>query len=407
MPRASYTPGSGFTLHDLSTGREIGKAATAEEATRIAAERADLTLEDDAAAIANITAAYQRAENAGGSGSATVPPLDSEQAGTVRPETEQIKASSPAQSEVSPNPFKDASGNWKFSPSEIQQIDESAFEQAKRTRTVNTDDARAHVPGYDKANPLTRDNEVHGLASAINTRILDRMIAEPVTVGRVIILAGGGGSGKSTTSSKFAPKADFTIDTTFSSPASAAALIAKIRGSGREVEVLYVHRRFPLALDNIINRYLTEKHRTGAGRIVPVDVAIDAHIGAQQTVLGLSDVPTQIIDNNGTLGEAHTISLEKLVNEQYLLNHETGTEKDTSSEGRNSRTGDPSTQGGSSRSGGGSSDSRRAEAEARLRSEGERIIEELRESGELTDAEADAFLGRGSADKANASDKQR
>jgi hypothetical protein len=293
-----------------------------------------------------------------------------------------------------PNPFKDEAGNWKFTAEEIQNIDDRAFAQTNRRRIVNTDDVRSLIPGYDQANPLTRDDDVQGLASAVNSRVLERMLAEPVTVGRVIILAGGGGSGKSTVSLRFAPDADFTIDTTFSNPASADQLIARIRATGREPEVLYVHRRFSLAMENILSRYLTEKHETNTGRIVPVNVAAAAHIGAQETILSRTGIPVRIIGNNGKIENIALISLEKLAEDRYISNHEPRSQKAIHISGSGRRGSDAGTQRSSTGSGEDQSYSGRIEAEARLRSEGERIIREFREAGLLTEAEADAFLAR-------------
>lgn len=95
-----------------------------------------------------------------------------------------------------------------------------------------------------------------------------------------------------------------------SNPSSAAKLIEQARAGGRKVEVIYVHRRFPLALDNIVSRYLVEKHRSGSGRILPADVAIAAHLGAQRTIIGPKGVPFLVIDNNGAIVDAYSIPLE-------------------------------------------------------------------------------------------------
>ncbi|RYZ84761.1 MAG: hypothetical protein EOP06_17505, partial [Proteobacteria bacterium] len=273
-----------------------------------------------------------------------------------------------------------------------QQVEDLAFDHAKRTRIVNTDDFRPLIPGYNEADPLTRDTAFHPTASAITTRVLERMLAEPPVTGKVLVLAGGGGSGKSTALKKFTEIADFTFDTTFSYPDYVTQLSDQILASGREIQVIYVHRNFANAFENIIGRYLLGKD-DGNSRIVPLPVAASAHLGAQEVILNLRGMPFRIIDNNASINSMHEISLEDLARQSYLQTHET-TGQPRQIDGSRRQVGDTeSSRGNSERPSQVGKDHRRAGSQARLEAEGRSIIEDYRSRGRLTDAEAKAFLG--------------
>ncbi|RYD39643.1 MAG: hypothetical protein EOP85_15600, partial [Verrucomicrobiaceae bacterium] len=143
----------------------------------------------------------------------------------------------------------------RLSDQQSKQVEDLAFENAKRSRIVNTDDIRPLIPGYEDANPHIRDVTYHKTASDITMRVLRKMAAEPPVTGKVLILAGGGGSGKSSVSRHFSQDVDFTFDTTLSNKAAAEALISGIRASGRKPSVLYVHRNFATSFEHIIRRY--------------------------------------------------------------------------------------------------------------------------------------------------------
>ncbi|RYD64103.1 MAG: hypothetical protein EOP84_33030, partial [Verrucomicrobiaceae bacterium] len=253
--------------------------------------------------------------------------------------------------------------------------------------------------------------------------------------------AGGGGSGKSSVAPRFSSNVDFIVDTTLSNKQAARTLFEKIRKSGREFQVLYIHRRFDTAFEHIIRRYLGSK-KNGTPRIVPLPVAAAAHIGSQEFVFDNEHIPFKIIDNNGNIDEADKITLDKLSEYRYIQLHETAGESGRLA-GRDGRQGDPSLTGGSpERTGtdrqdhsptgdgtrseetgrtieadghfnqsretetggaGGSAtageagrDQGRAGAKARLEEAGRAIVESYRERGLLTDAESHAFLGRNS-----------
>lgn len=283
-------------------------------------------------------------------------------------------------------------GNNAFqwtSEEERQKFEDLAFEQAKQSRIVNTDDIRPLLPGYEQADPLIRDAQYHPASRDITTRVVERMRAEPVGTGKVLILAGGRGSGKSTGLSMLPLNSlDFILDTTLSHLPSAKKLIAAIQASGREAEIVYVHRPFQKAFEGIVDRYLLGKKK-GEGRIVPLDVAMNAHIGAQETIFGLKDVSIRVFDNDGDLGVGKEITLDDLSAKTYIKSDE------RDRQGSNAPADDSGVEQSSrgNREGDGRA-SGRAEAKARLRAEGERILRERYEEGLLTEEEIDAFLGR-------------
>ena len=53
------------------------------------------------------------------------------------------------------------------------QVTEAYYQKALSSRVANTDDVRSLIPGYNEADPLTRDADYHKAASAINDAIID------------------------------------------------------------------------------------------------------------------------------------------------------------------------------------------------------------------------------------------
>ncbi|RYZ84760.1 MAG: hypothetical protein EOP06_17500 [Proteobacteria bacterium] len=215
------------------------------------------------------------------------------------------------------------------------------------------------------------------------------MLAEPPVTGKVLVpvLAGGGGSGKSTVLNMFSTDADAIFDTTFSYPEYAERLHNQILASGRKMEVLYIHRQFDKAFENIIGRFLKGK-ATGDPRIVPLPVAASAHAGAQDLILNLKNIPIKVFDNNRSIDEIGEISLGQLTDQSYDRQHEPGRDE---SENRSEET-EGSPRKGDERTGGNRGDQSRSETQARLEAEGRAILRLHREEGLLTDEEVSAFL---------------
>lgn len=279
---------------------------------------------------------------------------------------------------------------------QLKQAEETVFEKIRTSpnRTVSADDVRPYLPGYAEADPLTRDGEYTNAAGKISRNLLDRLFAQPSKTGIVSVLAGGPGSGKTSSAASFIPKSDFTYDTTLSNPSTASKLRKQSDASGREMVVTYIHRRFPLAMQTIIDRYLDAKGNGEPARIVPLDFAVRSHIEAQETILDFKGGIITIIDNNGSLGESREITLEDLAKESYLPRDEEDARRTGSNPERDRLGNDPKLERGLAERRAESRKNQRRTAEEALGEEGRGIIERHRAEGILSDAEADAFLGR-------------
>ncbi|QJE99137.1 zeta toxin family protein [Luteolibacter luteus] len=209
----------------------------------------------------------------------------------------------------------------------------------------------------------------------------------------VIVLAGGGGSGKSSVLKRLNIPRDLVIDTTLSWENYARKTIAEIEASGRRAVVLYVHRPFARASeDGVIGRYLDGKEE-GNPRLVPLRVAAEAHVGAQETALMLAQQGIRVIvmENSGALGTAKREDIEFLKKNIYTTYRERKREAGPDDHRRDDRNGRKGRRGGSEEGAGRG----REQAIARLIAEGHAILERYRREGKLTDAEARAFRGEG------------
>ncbi|RYD85499.1 MAG: hypothetical protein EOP84_02300 [Verrucomicrobiaceae bacterium] len=313
---------------------------------------------------------------------------------TVASFVEEVKGLLPSASS-----FLDDSNSFSLGPAaprlseqQAKQVEDLAFENAKRTRILNTDDITPLIPGYASAELLTRDGIFHPTASDITARVLKRMLDEPPTTGKILVVAGGNGAGKSLIAKKLSSEADFTYDINLSDFQHANFLQSQVNASGREMELIYVHRRFSGSFRNVIRRYL-EDQLTSKARIVTLAHSVDAHLGGAAAILNLKNVPITIVDNDAKPGERRIISLEDFHQEYYNQTHETGGDagREDAPIGTAGHSGSrrSSARGrGTDREGDG-----RNQAQERLEAEGRAIIERYRSDGFLTNAEARAFGG--------------
>ncbi|QJE99136.1 zeta toxin family protein [Luteolibacter luteus] len=291
-------------------------------------------------------------------------------------------------------------------------IKRAVDEAIARGNIANTDDIRPLLDGYEKADPLTRDSEFHRQASALNDLVIQRLLARDPMTRVAIVLAGGGGSGKSSVLKRLNIPRDLVIDTTLSWEDYARKTIADIEASGRRAIVLYVHRPFARSFEHgVIGRYLKGK-RAGNPRLVPLRVAAEAHVGAQETAIAMAEggLRITIFDNSGSAGQFTKRDIEFLKQNRYITANEgrdesgPATAADTHGRRGGSSTGgsDGKSPGGnhagpregaSNRGGDGGRVGRKQAAIARLIAEGHAIIERYRREGKLTDAEARAFRG--------------
>ncbi|GAA5497247.1 hypothetical protein Rhal01_03440 [Rubritalea halochordaticola] len=257
---------------------------------------------------------------------------------------------------------------------------DKAYKQAKESGVVNTDDVRPLVPGYAEADILIRDSAYHSRASKLSMKVLAKMWNEDPTGEPVIVLAGGGGSGKTTASGVEFMESEFVIDTTMGGDWGVKEYQAEAATYGRAVQFIYVFTQFVKAFPRIIDRFLESVD----SRLVPLDVAVRDHIGAQQNILNApEDAVIFIFDNNGELGEQQLIDREKLKEYSYL----------NESLKRNERE-DGAQRPSDARSSQETSASQRKEAEERLRRQGIKILDRYLEEGRIDQDIYDAFLGR-------------
>jgi hypothetical protein len=277
-------------------------------------------------------------------------------------------------------------------------VNRAVEEAVARGNMANTDEVRSLIPGYNEADPLTRDSEYHRQASALNDRVIARLLErEPVTRSAVL-LAGGAGSGKSAVLKRLDVPRDLAIDTTLSWEDSARQIAADIEASGRTPIVLYVHRPFAKAFeDGVIGRYLKGK-KNGVPRLVPLQVAAAAHVGAQETVIALAagGVDVSVFDNSGRAGEFVERDIEFIKGNRYTTANEG---RRTSGSGTTTETDRGRVESSTFESDGGSAGADQAglrrRAEELLIAEGDAILERYRREGKLTDAEVRAFRGEG------------
>jgi predicted ABC-type ATPase len=173
---------------------------------------------------------------------------------------------------------------------------------------IDTDSARELCPTYRDGRdlrpilaPLIHESASR-IAKEVWRTLLDNSLGAP---GLVIFLAGGPGSGKSTVErrKKFEQKFQDAIviyDSTFSSFPSANQKIHEAIRAGKEIEIFYIYRHAEDAAYSMVARAVK------TGRVVPLDVVADIHLGAQQTILQLcdryrdsEDIMIHLINNSG------------------------------------------------------------------------------------------------------------
>ena len=276
--------------------------------------------------------------------------------------------------------FSDQTESEDVIGEQLRETFDKAYKQAKESGVVNTDDVRPLVPGYAEADILIRDSAYHSRASKLSMKVLAKMWNEDPTGEPVIVLAGGGGSGKTTASGVEFMESEFVIDTTMGGDWGVKEYQAEAATYGRAVQFIYVFTQFEKAFPRIIDRFLESVD----SRLVPLDVAVRDHIGAQQNILNApEDAVIFIFDNNGELGEQQLIDREKLKEYSYL----------NESLKRNERE-DGAQRPSDARSSQETSASQRKEAEERLRRQGIKILDRYLEEGRIDQDIYDAFLGR-------------
>lgn len=182
-------------------------------------------------------------------------------------------------------------------------------------RILDVDLARELSPEYRA--DRTRAPEVHAAASAFIARLYTEKLKTLQPGGKVVLMAGGGGSGKSSARSLLGPElagAGLVLDGTLSSRRKAMGNVDAALAAGQQVLIPYVFRD---PVEAVVNGVLPRAMKTG--RVVPSDVLARAHAGANRTVRQLAneyaDIPLVrivVIDNTRGAGEERISTLEDI-----------------------------------------------------------------------------------------------
>ena len=183
-------------------------------------------------------------------------------------------------------------------------------------RSVNTDDARELFPAY------RADRSRAGLVQRPATELSERVYARLLDAGRgkggkVIFLAGGSGSGKTTALRRMMPEGPpdnvITFDGTFADRAADLRRIRQALDQGYEVSVIYVHVEDPLqALGNALARAEQMAAELGSGRTIRATELVALHAKARRAFVEVADrdggrsraSDFTVVDNSGAIDEA-------------------------------------------------------------------------------------------------------
>ncbi len=136
--------------------------------------------------------------------------------------------------------------------------------------------------------------------------------AGPDSLNLVVFTAGGVAAGKTTSLSQFpelierSKRAQIIVDSTFSSLKGATRLMNEVLGSGKRVNIFYVHRD---PMESFVNGALIRARETG--RTLPLTYFLNTHMGAPKVLLTMVErykndprVEITIIDGSRGIGNA-------------------------------------------------------------------------------------------------------
>lgn len=164
-------------------------------------------------------------------------------------------------------------------------------------RNVNPDSARELSPFYLQ-NPSFYAAAVHEGASKLAKRTYAYLLENSRPNDRVVMLAGGGGSGKGFAAKRLnladdagVPIGDVIIyDSVLGKFDQAQLRIEEALAAGLPVEVVYVNSPASVAFERALDR------AQRSGRVVPLTVLADAHVGASNTIRRVAAEYGNIVD---------------------------------------------------------------------------------------------------------------
>lgn len=190
--------------------------------------------------------------------------------------------------------------------------------ETKGGKILNADLVRELSPDYLKDRSLAKN--VHEPASALNKVMYQQRLAQDAGQEGVWVFTGGGpASGKSAGLSDAAEDAaDLVMDGTLANFDKSVGLIDGAADSGKKIKIVYIDRDPEKAIVQMLDRAIEE------GRPVPLDVFLDTHRDARQSIKKLTDkyandprVDIQIWDNQGGKGDQFLKTIDNLSEMDY------------------------------------------------------------------------------------------
>ena len=148
-----------------------------------------------------------------------------------------------------------------------------AYEQLPNPKTVDPDKARELFDEY-RENKLENSNAVHAASAALARLILQKRLAELPVSAKVMLMAGGPASGK--TSVANVGNTDLVYDTLMWGKEENRELIDQVIEAGKKLLIAYVHRPIEKAAVGMLKRLNDD------GRPVTVKVLAFGHFSSQQ-----------------------------------------------------------------------------------------------------------------------------
>jgi len=203
---------------------------------------------------------------------------------------------------------------------------DAAYDRLKDSlggRVLNADTARELSPDYQTREDRLKNTPATYAAASVYVRdrfnrTIDKLAAEGKTP-HVLFLAGGASSGKSSTVNDHYLRAfDVVFDSNLARLDTAKEMIEKVLKAGGDARVLYVHRPYEKAVENMLRR------GNDGGRTVPLGgdngKLAWLHKNAQDTFEKLVDhyadnesVSFRVFDNSGKIGESREISVKEFL----------------------------------------------------------------------------------------------
>lgn len=169
------------------------------------------------------------------------------------------------------------------------------------------------------SNPSKYSNAVHSPSSSFLFKIYQEKLADKAPSGKknkVVFIAGGAGSGKSSTASSFddVGSAQIVYNTSMAPLQVSKNQINRALNAGKDVDINYVYRD---PIESFEKGVIPRAIETG--RVVPIAEIVRSHIGSRDTIEKIKDeyvddrrVKIKVFDNTKGAGEHFESSFDKL-----------------------------------------------------------------------------------------------